>query len=191
MAKLQFPPDKVRADTEAEANIAQIVDEVAATPDGRFLLTKNGDPSVVIVNVDYIENLLGDKVVGSPPPGLPYDPAMPTSPPPMSQPGPPPSVGDFMAQPQPPQEVQEKPPLEPPTATDFRPLLNPLDAGQPAPPTGPGPAQPPSQPMPPSSPAPSSAATNCRSRSCPPGRAPSAARAGAATQAPGSSPARR
>jgi hypothetical protein len=130
MAKLQFSPDKVQSDIEAEANINQIVDSVAADPEGRFLLTKNGDPSVVIVNVNYIQNLLGDQVVNPNQQAFPSEsqqtPPQPTAPSP--------NVSDFMSQtrqPMPPQEVQQKPPLEPPTATDFRPLISPLNAGQP------------------------------------------------------------
>lgn len=170
MAKLEFPADNVRADTEAEANIAQIVNNVANSPDGRFLLTRNGDPSVVIVNVDYIENLLGDKVTGAAQPA-----GMPPPPPPFEQPAAAPNVSDFMSrnpgQPMPPQEVQEKPPLEPPAASDFQPLIspplasdmpeqppagpmpgpNPFQTPPPPGPSGPGNPLPPPPPMPPPS----------------------------------------
>src|ERR1700730_14625926 len=97
MAKLMFPADKVRADSEAEANIAQIVNDVAENPEGRFLITKNGDPSVVIVNVNYIENLLGDSVLSPNQP--PSNSQLPPPPPSAPLQSPPPNLGDFMVQP--------------------------------------------------------------------------------------------
>jgi hypothetical protein len=52
MAKLEFPLDKIK-----------IVENIEKDPQGKFLLTKGGKPSVVLVNAGYLEKLIGEKPV--------------------------------------------------------------------------------------------------------------------------------
>jgi prevent-host-death family protein len=53
--------------TDARNNFNKIVEEVEKDPQGRYLLTKGGNPSVVVVNVDYLEKLTGGESIKAPP----------------------------------------------------------------------------------------------------------------------------
>jgi len=61
MAKLEFPIDKIMSVTDARNNFNKIVEEVEGNPEGKYLLTKGGNPSVVIINADHLEKLIGEK----------------------------------------------------------------------------------------------------------------------------------
>lgn len=63
MAKLEFPIDKIMSVTDARNNFSKIVEEIEGDPEGKYLLTKGGTPSVVIINVDHLEKLIGEKPV--------------------------------------------------------------------------------------------------------------------------------
>jgi prevent-host-death family protein len=61
MSKLEFPIDKIMSVTDARNNFNKIVEEVEKDPEGKYLLTKGGNPSVVIINADHLEKLIGEK----------------------------------------------------------------------------------------------------------------------------------
>jgi hypothetical protein len=65
MAKLEFPLDKIKSVTEARNSFNSIVEKIENDPQGKFLLTKGGKPSVVLVNAEYLEKLIGEKPVSS------------------------------------------------------------------------------------------------------------------------------
>jgi prevent-host-death family protein len=67
MSKLEFSIDKIMSVTDARNNFNKIVEEVEKDPQGRYLLTKGGNPSVVVVNVDYLEKLTGGEPIKAPP----------------------------------------------------------------------------------------------------------------------------
>jgi|GEM_PF-5531637 len=67
MSELEFPIDKIMSVTDARNNFNKIVEEVEKDPQGRYLLTKGGNPSVVVVNVDYLEKLIGGEPIKAPP----------------------------------------------------------------------------------------------------------------------------
>jgi len=67
MSKLEFSIDKIMSVTDARNNFNKIVEEVEKDPQGRYLLTKGGNPSVVVVNVDYLEKLTDGESVKAPP----------------------------------------------------------------------------------------------------------------------------
>ena len=63
MPKLEFPIGKIMSVTDARNNFNKIVEEVEEDPEGKYLLTKGGSPSVVMVNANYLEKLTGEKTV--------------------------------------------------------------------------------------------------------------------------------
>jgi prevent-host-death family protein len=67
MSKLEFSIDKIMSVTDARNNFNKIVEEVEKDPQGRYLLTKGGNPSVVVVNVDYLEKLTDGESIKAPP----------------------------------------------------------------------------------------------------------------------------
>ena len=61
MSQLEFPISKIASVTDARNNFNKIVDEVEKDHEGKYLLTKGGNPSVVMVNASYLEKLIGEK----------------------------------------------------------------------------------------------------------------------------------
>lgn len=59
MAKLEFSLDKIMSVTDARNNFNKIVEGIEKDPEGKFLLTKGGKPSVAMVNSNFLEKLMG------------------------------------------------------------------------------------------------------------------------------------
>lgn len=100
---ISVPIDRIVPLTDARDNFSRLVSDVEADTEGLYLLTKGGKPSIALVNIDYLEKLMGSanvtasKLAWAPKPPEPRSkastlfktqPPPPPSPPKPSQPKP-------------------------------------------------------------------------------------------------------
>jgi hypothetical protein len=67
MAEITVPIDKIVPLTDARDNFSRIVTDIESMPEGLYVLTKGGKPSIALISIRYLEQLMGNQPVATKP----------------------------------------------------------------------------------------------------------------------------